>query len=157
MLLMQNYPFHDKHWKKAAKLIQKGQRPHVFPQVWNSANPVDQVLKKAMLMCHKQKPEDRATSRQVETYLQQELQQLDPGRLESWGVLASPKNTQKAPPQSTLPPNFRQTDNDGSNNAMDDDPLPPAFRQTDDDNDDDDGMNNAMDDDDVSSSSSSSK
>jgi serine/threonine protein kinase len=89
MLLMQNYPFRDTRWKEAAKLVQEGHRPHVFPHVWNSTHPVDQVLKQAMIMCHAQEPEDRATARQVETYLQQELQRLDPGRLESWGVLSA--------------------------------------------------------------------
>jgi serine/threonine protein kinase len=89
MLLMQNYPFRNApSWRKAAEWVQDGQRPHVFPHVWNSTHPVDVALKQAMVMCHAQEPEDRATARQVERYLQGELQRLDPGRLESWGVKA---------------------------------------------------------------------
>jgi serine/threonine protein kinase len=87
MLLMQNYPFRDADWEDAAEWIQHGQRPYVFPQVWNSTHPVDQVLRHAMVWCHAQDPERRPTARQLEWYLQHELERLDPGRLASWGVV----------------------------------------------------------------------
>jgi hypothetical protein len=43
------------------------------------------ALKKAMIMCYEQDPVTRASAREVETFLKQRLEELDPGRLKEWG------------------------------------------------------------------------
>ena len=85
MLLQGDWPFEDYETEEAQKLVADGVRPTIFKDVWNSKDPIDQTLKKAMLMCHAQEPRDRASAREVETYLKSQMQKLDPGRLEEWG------------------------------------------------------------------------
>ena len=85
MLLQGDWPFDDVDDEEAAALVQKGTRPNIYEDVWNSTDPVDQVLKKAMMMCHQQDPVERAKARDVETLLKDAMKKLDPGRLEEWG------------------------------------------------------------------------
>lgn len=72
MLLQRDWPFSDVDEKEAQKLVKDGYRPSFDASVWNSTDPVDTALKEAMLMCHEQKPEARATARQVEIFLKKE-------------------------------------------------------------------------------------
>lgn len=85
MLLQGVEPFNELKSEEAIKLVVKGMRPTIYEDVWNSTDLVDQTLIEAMIMCHAQKPRDRATARQVETYLKTQMRKLDPGRLEEWG------------------------------------------------------------------------
>jgi hypothetical protein len=84
MLLMQDWPFKGLSVETAQAKIKEGQRPDFYADVWNSTHPIDKALKTAMLMCHEQDVETRATARQVESFLKQQLAEIDPGRLESW-------------------------------------------------------------------------
>lgn len=69
------------------KQIIHGERPKISDEIAKSSHPVDQVLLQAMTMCQKQDPSERATAAQVATLLQETLQQVDPGRLDQWGVV----------------------------------------------------------------------
>lgn len=84
MLLMDQWPFKGVKEKKAIKMIMNGRRPEIYTDVWNSTDPSDVALKNAMFMCHEQDPKIRSTSREVETYLLEQLEKIDPGRLDTW-------------------------------------------------------------------------
>lgn len=64
--------------KEAKKRIKEGYRPSFDVDVWNSTHPVDQALKEAMFKCHEQDPNNRASAREVETYLRSRLVALYP-------------------------------------------------------------------------------
>lgn len=78
MLLQEEWPFLDMKPEKARNLIKEGYRPSFDAEIWNSTDPVDKALKEAMIMCHEQNPKERATARQVETFLKGKLRELDP-------------------------------------------------------------------------------
>lgn len=59
-------------------MVIEGKGPTVYMDLWNSTDPVNQALKKAMMMCHVTNPDERPSSREVEVYLKQQLQKLDP-------------------------------------------------------------------------------
>jgi hypothetical protein len=85
VLLMKQWPFKYYKEKKIAHAILDGERPFMFPDVQNSTDPIDRTLLEAMEMCFHQNPADRATARQVETFLKGKLRELDPGSIEAWG------------------------------------------------------------------------
>jgi serine/threonine protein kinase len=68
------------------KRIIQGERPAFPDAISKSSHPVDLVLQKAMAMCQKHEPNERATAAEVATLLQLTLAQVDPGRLEQWGL-----------------------------------------------------------------------
>jgi hypothetical protein len=74
--------------KTVKKRVKKGEQPIPVDihGVWNSTDPIDQALKAAMEMCFIFNVTERATARQVETFLKRKLEEIDPGRLEAWGV-----------------------------------------------------------------------
>ena len=74
MLLQKDWPFREVEEKEAKRLVKDGYRPSFDAAIWNSTDPIDMVLKKAMIMCHEQVPEDRASARHIEVYLKQHLQ-----------------------------------------------------------------------------------
>jgi hypothetical protein len=78
MFLQKEWPFSDVDEKEAKRLVKDGYRPSFDAAVWNSTHPVDKALKEAMIMCHEQQPERRATARQVEAYLTNTLAMLYP-------------------------------------------------------------------------------
>lgn len=78
MILQKEWPFSEVEEKEAKRLVKEGYRPSFDADVWNSTHPVDQALKEAMIMCHEQDPEHRATSRHVEAYLRSRLAALYP-------------------------------------------------------------------------------
>lgn len=91
MLLTNKWPWADigsssDAERAAKKRVIHGERPAIPKEIATSTDLVDQVLRKAMLMCQSNEPSDRATAAQVATLLKEALQQLDPGRLEQWGV-----------------------------------------------------------------------
>ena len=88
MLLQTDEPFSDiEESKKAQALILKGIRPSIYEDVWNSDDPAIQAIKTAMIMCHEHDPKKRATARQVEAYLKQKLEEIEPGKLFEWEKL----------------------------------------------------------------------
>ncbi|KAL7563153.1 hypothetical protein ACA910_014432 [Epithemia clementina (nom. ined.)] len=85
MLLQMEWPFKDETTQKAKDLVQDGYRPSFYEDVWNSDDPYDVTLKKAMLMCHEQEPANRSSAREVANYLKTQLETLNPGVLQTWG------------------------------------------------------------------------
>jgi hypothetical protein len=87
MLLTATWPFaEDSDEEKVRKLIASGKRPSVDQKIWNSEDPIDQTLKKAMMMCHEQDPKKRSSARQVESLLKKKLLELEPDALKRWGL-----------------------------------------------------------------------
>jgi hypothetical protein len=86
MLLQGEYPFEDTDADKAQQLVVEGHRPSIYYDVWNSTDPVDLALKSIMIRCHEQDPGDRPSAREIEIYFKEMVRELDPGRLEMWGV-----------------------------------------------------------------------
>lgn len=81
---MDQWPFRGVPEKKAIKRIKNGKRPVLYIDIWNSTDPPVVALRNAMFMCHEQDPSMRASSREIETYLMEELEKIDPGRLDTW-------------------------------------------------------------------------
>jgi hypothetical protein len=86
MLLQGEYPFADIEADEAQKLVIQGHRPTFYIDVWNSTDPVDKAIKAIMIRCHEQDPLLRPSSRDVALYLSSFLNQVDPGRIEQWGL-----------------------------------------------------------------------
>lgn len=84
-LIMEEYPFHDRPRKEVPKTVMRGERPPFYADLWNSTDPIIKTLREAMLMCHEQEPEDRASAREVNDFLKKKLEEIDPGRLKEWG------------------------------------------------------------------------
>ena len=81
MLLQEEWPFQDLNEKEAQERVMKGLRPSFDENVWNSTDLVDQALKQAMLMCHEQNAADRASAREVESFLKGRVRELMPGSI----------------------------------------------------------------------------
>jgi serine/threonine protein kinase len=77
MLLMLELPFQGLPAKDAAEKIKTGERPSFYADVWDSPDPYIQALKSAMIMCHQHNVTERATARQVETFLQGKLREIE--------------------------------------------------------------------------------
>lgn len=70
------WPFEEeKNEKEAKNKIKQGKRPD-FGKVQNSTDPFDRAMIQAIEMCWKQNPESRATSRQVQEYINTQLERL---------------------------------------------------------------------------------
>lgn len=78
MLLMLELPFQELSPRDAAEKIKTGERPSFYADVWDSQDPYIQALKSAMIMCHQHNVTERATSRQVVTFLQDKLREIGP-------------------------------------------------------------------------------
>jgi hypothetical protein len=76
---MKQYPYEDLSKKKAQKLIMQGKPPPLSDR-YNDTNiqndPYTKTLIQAMHMCWKLNPEERATARQVEQFIDGELAKL---------------------------------------------------------------------------------
>jgi serine/threonine protein kinase len=79
MLLMMELPFQELTAQDAAEKIKTGERPSFYEDVWDSPDPYIQALKSAMIMCHHHNATQRATARQVETFLKDQLLIIGPG------------------------------------------------------------------------------
>ena len=87
ILLSNNYPWRAiPTWKEAAELVKEGKRPPMLKEVLQSEHPVDRALLEAMHMSQEQDPKERASALQVLNVLQDVLEEIDPGRLQAWGV-----------------------------------------------------------------------
>lgn len=78
MLLQGMWPYDDVRSSKAQEMVMEGKGPTVYWDVWNSTEPVNQTLKTAMMMCHTREPDERPSSREVESFLKKQLEELDP-------------------------------------------------------------------------------
>mmetsp|Transcript_25946 Transcript_25946/g.36380 ORF Transcript_25946/g.36380 Transcript_25946/m.36380 type:complete len:101 (+) Transcript_25946:77-379(+) len=76
-LLTRKWPFEGLSEKKAKKKVETGERPPVLQNILSSNVTETKVLLQAMNMCWKQDPKERATSRQVQNYLNKELEKLN--------------------------------------------------------------------------------
>jgi hypothetical protein len=85
MLLQGEWPFVNINEFDAMDKVTNGERPWLDADIWNSTDPVDQVLKDVMIMSWAQDQHERKSARQIETYLKDSMRKLDPGRLEEWG------------------------------------------------------------------------
>jgi hypothetical protein len=86
MLLTSLWPFEELEENDAKEEIKNGNRPTIPIATRNSNDPMDQILKEAMNMSHVQDQRERATARQVETFLKGKLLSLDPDAMKSWGL-----------------------------------------------------------------------
>jgi serine/threonine protein kinase len=77
-LLQDEMPFHGIDDDETQELVKKGERPSVYADLWNSTDPVDQVLKQTMVMCHEEEQDKRASAREVEALLKDALRMVDP-------------------------------------------------------------------------------
>jgi hypothetical protein len=75
---MKQYPYEDMSKKKAQKLIMQGHPPPLSDRYndTKTQDPFTKALIKAMHMCWKLNPEERATARQVEQFIDRELARL---------------------------------------------------------------------------------
>ena len=85
MLLTSLWPFEELEENVVKEEVKNGNRPTIPIAIRNSNDPIDQILKEAMVMSHVQDPHERATARQVETFLKRKLLSLDPDAMKSWG------------------------------------------------------------------------
>lgn len=85
LLLQEETPFYDVGVKTARKEVQRGNRPPLYADLWNSTDPAIQAMKEAMILCHIHNQTERATMQQVESLLKSKLEAIDPGRLKEWG------------------------------------------------------------------------
>jgi hypothetical protein len=76
MLLQREWPFSDIDENAAKRQVKEGFRPSFDVEIWNSTNTIDVALKEAMIMCHEQEPQSRASARQVETFLKAKMLDL---------------------------------------------------------------------------------
>ena len=63
-----------------------GERPPLSREVIESPDPSIQALRAALSMCNIYEPAERKSSREVEAFLTAKLEEIDPGRLQAWGV-----------------------------------------------------------------------
>lgn len=84
MLLQEEWPFENDRTKKAQSLIQKGQRPSLYDDVWNSKDKYLRAIRHAMIDCHGQDPAERASAHDIQEYLLRKMRELDPGEIEKW-------------------------------------------------------------------------
>jgi hypothetical protein len=63
------WPFHHEKVSTAQKRIIAGERPPIDEKYRNSTDPLDQAMIQAIEMCWVQDPEERASARQVQTFI----------------------------------------------------------------------------------------
>jgi len=85
VLLQQERPFKGVSSDEAMQMVINGTRPTMYEDVWNSPDPITQILIQAMKMCHEHSPNKRASAREVERFLKNAMKKYDPGTLEEWG------------------------------------------------------------------------
>jgi hypothetical protein len=86
MLLTSLWPFEELEENDAKEEIKNGNRPPIPEDITNSNDPIDQILKEAMIMSQVQNQHERASARQVETFLKGKLLSLDPNVMKKWGL-----------------------------------------------------------------------
>ena len=76
-LVTQKWPFEALKESKAKRRVKRGERPLVEDKILSNNITETKVLLQAMNMCWTQDPKERATARQVENYLNEELEKLN--------------------------------------------------------------------------------
>jgi serine/threonine protein kinase len=87
LLTNETRPFDSDSTDTAVEKIKQGERPFVSQEIRLSPDPIDRALLKAMNMCQVQDIKERPTALQLSNFLNANLELIDPGRLESWGVM----------------------------------------------------------------------
>jgi len=77
IIVTELWPFEGVKETKAQKKIMQGDRPPVEDSIRDNADPAVKALLKAMEMCWRQDPKERATAREVNTFLKAKLRELD--------------------------------------------------------------------------------
>ncbi|KAL7560676.1 hypothetical protein ACA910_001358 [Epithemia clementina (nom. ined.)] len=85
-LLTRSWPFGNLSHKEAKLIVEKGGRPPLPPSIKNSRDPIHKILVRAMKMCQRQNPQDRANAREVERYLIKKTNAFAPDKLIEWGI-----------------------------------------------------------------------
>jgi hypothetical protein len=76
-ILTGEWPFeHAKESKKARKAIKNGMRPNISEAILKSTDPFDQTMVRSIEMSWIQDQEKRASARQVQTFIEKELDRL---------------------------------------------------------------------------------
>ena len=83
-LLTTWWPFEDVSDKQAKKLVKGGDRPRLPKSITESEDPITKALLEAMYMCHRQSQTERASAREVETFLMNKMKEIDGGTLAEW-------------------------------------------------------------------------
>jgi hypothetical protein len=86
MLLTSLWPFEELEENDAKEEIKNGNRPPIPEDIQKSNDPIDKILKEAMIMSHVQNQHERSTARQVETFLKGKLLSLDPDAMQKWAL-----------------------------------------------------------------------
>lgn len=74
---LSEYPFADRGTNTVTSMVIRGVRPGIPEEIRNSDDPIVQVLVKAIDMCLKQYPDDRASAEEVRDMLRQTGQQSE--------------------------------------------------------------------------------
>lgn len=75
-ILTQRLPFEGVKTKEAQQAIMNGHRPAIQESILDSTDPFVKAMLKAIEMCWPQDPTLRATAREVESYIINELKRL---------------------------------------------------------------------------------
>ena len=87
-ILQDEMPFLGVDVKQVYEKVKNGERATVYRDLWESTDPIDQVLKQVMVNTQSQNYYERWSARKVQHILETKLKELDPG----W-KLTDPFNT----------------------------------------------------------------
>jgi hypothetical protein len=76
-MLTKQWPWEGFDEEEAMKQVKDGGRPEIPLSIQKSNDPAVKTLLEAIRMSQKQDPKERATAREVETFLKQNLRRLD--------------------------------------------------------------------------------
>jgi hypothetical protein len=76
VLLTSTWPWEGIEEREAQKLVMEGKRPYIDDSIRGSQGPLDQALVKAMDMCYVQDPSQRASAKEVLSFLTNELNRI---------------------------------------------------------------------------------
>jgi hypothetical protein len=76
-MLTKQWPWEGFDEEEAMKRVKDGGRPEIPLSIQKSNDPAVKTLLEAIIMSQKQDPKERATAREVEKFLKQNLRRLD--------------------------------------------------------------------------------
>lgn len=76
MLMTRKWPWSKFREKEAKKAIKAGKHPSMPSSIKKSKDPVDKILMKAMKMAHRYDPTERASAREIETFLKEQASEI---------------------------------------------------------------------------------
>lgn len=77
-LLQDEMPFRGVKAKNVYEKVKAGERPAIYRDLWESKDPVDQVLKEVMMASQAQNYKERSSARELQHVLEAKLKELDP-------------------------------------------------------------------------------